>query len=233
MAVTRQDNGSIEIKITLPWSQVKAAYQHQVDTAFSQTSLAGFRKGKAPRRLVESQLDKSTLMSQALSELLPQAYSEIIQKESFKPVLYPKIQIDSGKEGDDWQFTAVTCESPAVTLPPNYQSQIKLLKVAGSDKKIGQVIDFLRQNSQVKIPDLLVEEEANHRLASLAENLTQLGLSLEKYLDTKKISAASLKAETAKSARSDLEIEFLLNHIQNLEHLPDRQKTLQFLQSLV
>src|SRR3990170_4436661 len=106
MAVTRQDNGSIEIKITLPWSQIKAAYQHQVDTTFSQTSLAGFRKGKAPRHLVEPRLDKSALMSQGLSELLPQAYSDIIQKEDLKPVLYPKIHLDSGQEGQDWQFTA-------------------------------------------------------------------------------------------------------------------------------
>ncbi len=111
---------------------------------------------------------------------------------------------------------ATTCEAPQVKLGP-----------------LTKDIEQLIKSSQVQIANLLVESEANHRLSGLAENLNQLGLSIDKYLTTKKITIDQLKAETAQAARHDLSLEFILQKVQVDHKLADRQKTLDFLANLV
>ena len=228
--INRLKNGTIEIKLTIPWSVIDASYNKQVEKAVAETEIPGFRKGKAPKETVIPKLDKPNLMSNALSEILPQMYSEEVTYHHLKPILYPQIKIDKGQTGTDWEFTALTCEAPEVVIP-DYKNEIP--KLPAGENKLQTVIGFLQKNSRVSVPDLLVEEESNHRLAGLAENLTQLGLDIPKYLQTKKMSTEDLKVQTARTARLDLEIELILNKIRENEKLPDRSKTLDFLQNLL
>lgn len=55
-----------------------------------------------------------------------------------------------------------------------------------------------------KVPDMLVEQEVNRRLTILTDNLSRLGLTVDKYLLAKKLTAAELKAKLATEARHDL-----------------------------
>ena len=193
-----------------------AAYESVVKEAVAGAELPGFRKGKAPRNLVEPKLDLNQTLSHTLSHLIPKEYAAAVKEHSLKPLLNPQIKIVSGKEGEDWIFSAITCEAPAVTLPK---------KLAPLDKLIPAC--------KILIPDLLVEEEANHRLNALVENLTQLGTSVTQYLSTKKFTPPELKAQLASQARADLTAEFIILEVQKIQKLADRSKTLEFLKSLV
>ncbi len=230
----RKDDGTLEIKITLLWPDIQKAVDRQTQLAIAETELSGFRKGKAPRELVEPKLDKSELLSKALGELLPPAYSQIIENHKIKPILYPHVHLDKGQTGEDFYFTAVTCEAPIVSLPPDYPEKIKKLPpAADSNQALVPIIDWLKKEAKISIPEILVEEEVNHRLASLAENLTPLGLTMAKYLETKKLTPEILKSQTAQNARTDLEIEFILGYIQSDRKFTNRSQTLKFLTGVV
>jgi len=231
-ALQRKDNGNIEIKITIPWSEINTAYETKLNQALAVAEMPGFRKGKAPREMVEPKLDRSELISQALGDLLPVAYSKLVETLKLKPILYPQIHIDKGKEGEDWEFSAITCEAPVVNLP-DYKHDLPNITVKPDQSKLSAAIEYLKDKTKISIPDLLVEEETNHRLSSLVENLSKIGMSMEKYLQTKKITAEDLKAQSARDARLDLEIEFALAQIQTNEKLTDRNKTIEFVQSLI
>lgn len=227
-SVNRLPNGTVEITFTIPWTSIQKGYEHEVEKAVAEAELPGFRKGKAPKAEVEAKLDKSKLYSHALEHLVPAEYSQAVDREQLKPVLYPNITVKEGQEGKNWMFIATTCEAPQVTLP-----DLKPLKLLKLSKELKNIIDWLTQNSKLEIPQLIIEAEADHRIAVLAENLSKLGLTVDKYLETKKISAENLRAETIKSAREDLNTEFVLQKIQVDQHLKDRQATLDFLPSLV
>ena len=215
-SLNRPLNGNLELTLSVPWGRVHAAYESVVKEAVAGAELPGFRKGKAPRNLVEPKLDRNQTLSHTLSHLIPKEYAAAVKEHSLKPLLNPQIKIVSGKEGEDWIFSAITCEAPAVTLPK---------KLAPLDKLIPAC--------KILIPDLLVEEEANHRLNALVENLTQLGTSVTQYLSTKKFTPPELKAQLASQARADLTAEFIILEVQKIQKLADRSKTLEFLKSLV
>lgn len=215
-SVNRLPNGSIEITFTISWTVIQKGYERELEKAVAETELPGFRKGKAPKAEVEPKLDKSKLYSHALEHLVPAEYSKTVEQEHLKPVLYPNITVKEGQEGKDWIFVASTCEAPEVVLPEALKGGI----------------DWLTKNSKVILPQLIIEAEADHRVAALAENLSKLGLTVDKYLLTKKITAEDLRAETVKSAREDLNTEFILQKVQVVKSLPDRKSTLDFLTTL-
>ncbi len=217
----RLPNGNIELTFTLPWVTVAAAREKLIVDAVATAEIAGFRKGRAPRKDVEAKLDPGQLLSKAISNALPDAYTKAVDAQKLKPVLYPKIQIQKGQEGQDWEIMALTCEAPEVTLPD-------LSKTAGK-------IDMkkLLQTAKVKLSDLITESEANHRLSHLADNLTSLGMDVNKYLDSKKMTLEDLKAKTVQEAKKDLRTEFILQKLQVELKTKNRQDTLDRLTNIV
>jgi len=215
-SLSRPLNGNLELTLTIPWDRVRKAYDSAVTEAVADAQLPGFRKGKAPKDLVEPKLDRNHTLSHALGHLLPEVYATAVKEHDLKPLLNPHIKIVSGKERETWTFTATTCEAPKVILPEKLKA-----------------LDKLVTETKVVIPDLLIEEEANHRLAALAENVTTLGMTIEQYLTTKKLTAEELKAKLAQEAKSDLISEFTLLEVQKTQKLSDRKATLEFLQKLV
>ena len=214
-SVNRLPNGNIELTLTIPWAKMQQGYEQVIVETIKNTEMKGFRKGFAPRKLVEERLDRNQTFSHALQHLLPPAYQAAVDKHGLKPVVYPHIRIAKGNEGEDWVLTAVLCEAPIVRLG-----------------KLTADLDQLLKNSEVLLADLIVEQEADHRLGQLAENLTQLGVSVDKYLTSKKLTSPQLRAKLASEARRDLSMEFILHRVQVEHKLPDRQKTLDFLQDL-
>jgi trigger factor len=232
-SVIRHDNGTISVKIVIPWVQINESYNKHVSQALKKTEVPGFRKGRAPKNVAGEKLDKSHLMSLALSELLPPVYSQLIKANNLKPILYPQIQIDKGVSGQDFEFTATTCEAPVVTLPDNFRDEISKLKPSDTGPKFDPIARYLHQNCRVNVPDLLINEEVNHRLSLLVENLTKLGLDIPRYLQTKKLSLQDLKDLTFKESRADLEMELILTEVKLKEKLPDKTKTVDYLLHLL
>ncbi len=229
--ITRLDNGNIEIPITLPWTDVQKEFEHQIDDAVAKANIEGFRPGRAPRELVAGKLDQNDLVTHAIQHLLPAVYAKAIKDAGIKPLVYPHLRLISGKQNEDWQFIAVTCEPPVVNLP----TDLKLTKLPSDmsrEDKLEKIITELKQFAP-KIPDVLVEEEANHRLTALAENVTKLGMSMDNYLSSKKVTLEDLKAKTATEAKFDLEVEFILQATQDLYQKKDRKETLDHLLSVV
>ena len=115
--IEKKPDGTIEIKISLKWTLVKKERDLVVEEMSKTIDLPGFRKGKAPKKLVEEKLDKAKINDEIIRKLLPVADSEIIKENNLRPIIDPQIHIDGElEEGKDWLFHAITCEMPEVDL---------------------------------------------------------------------------------------------------------------------
>ena len=83
------------------------AYHRLVNKA----SIPGFRKGKAPRAILEQHLGKGALLEDALDRLIPQLYKEAIESQEIKPIAEPQIEITQ---------TAPVVLKAIVPLKPDY-----------------------------------------------------------------------------------------------------------------
>lgn len=76
-------------------------------------NIPGFRRGKAPRHLVERAIGKEYLLEEALETLIPDVYNEVLEQEALDAVAQPRIQVTAT---DPVTFEATVPIRPSVTL---------------------------------------------------------------------------------------------------------------------
>jgi len=79
-------------------------------------SVPGFRKGKAPRNIVERYYGEQVLYEDAINFICPEAYNEAIEKNDIHPVDRPEIDIKQIGSGQNFIFTAKVTVKPEVIL---------------------------------------------------------------------------------------------------------------------
>jgi len=225
--LNRLPNGNIELTIAIPWKKVKDAYEKVLEKFVRQTEIKGFRKGKAPKKLVEEKIGKETLYEEILKELVPQVYLEAIQEHKLQPAINPQLKLVSAVWGKDWQIKATTCEIPKVKLG-DYKGEIRKslaaekIWVPGKDKKekkpttedkLEKIFKTLLKTCQFQVPEILIEDEVNRMLSRLIDQTSRLGLTIEEYLASQKKTAEELKREYRQQAQETLKLEFILSAI--------------------
>lgn len=235
--LAKQPDGAIQLTITIPVSEVKTAYEHALDEIVNKAEIAGFRKGKAPRKLVEEKTDKSKVYEQVLQDLVPQAYIEAVKEHSLKPIISPKVELLKAKEGEDWEIRATTCEEPTIDLG-DYKDKIKTAlastklwtpdkKDADKDKtaqetedeKTQKVIQALLDTVKVEIPQIIIEEEVNRSVASLINQTNSMGLTIDQYLASIGKTAESVREEYKQKTLANYKMQFALDKIAEEEKI--------------
>ena len=231
--ITRQEDGTIVLHITIPHSLIKKTTEDVIIQTAQEASIPGFRKGKAPKKLVADKIDKGKVKEETLGKLLPQAYAEAVKKHDIKPILNPRIHVDELSDDKDWQFTASTCEAPEVDLD-NYKEEIKKLTakskiiVPGKEERgeipVNELLNTLIQGTKIKVSKIIVEQEVERLLAQTLDEIKRLGLTLDQYLSSTKKTAEDLRKEYEKKALSDIKLEFALSKIAEEEKISVSEK---------
>ena len=227
-------DGTIELTITIPLATVAQNYNDVVEAYVTQAELPGFRKGKAPRNLVEEKIDKSKAYEDVIKKLLPTIYNEAVMEQKLHPIVSPKIEFKKAEEGKDWVIKIYTCEKPELTLG-DYKTAIHALNVSkqkkiwvpGKDPKpeddapqkptIDELLQVLLKTITVTLPALLLENEVNRLLSELIDQTKKLGLSVEQYLASTQRNAETIKKEYGTQAKNTLTLEFALEAIADKE----------------
>ena len=58
-----------ELEITIPWSEIKTTYQVVLDQVTKESEIPGFRKGKAPKKMVEEKIDKGKIYEEVIKRI--------------------------------------------------------------------------------------------------------------------------------------------------------------------
>lgn len=228
----RLEDGTIELTITIPWSIVKKARTEILDEHAKVAELPGFRKGKAPKEIVEKNIDKDHIREDILKKLLPQGYSEAIQENKINPILSPKIHVEKIEDDKDWEFTAFTAEAPEVELG-SYKDAIRKVtaktKIAVPGKEqapvsFEEISTAMLSTISIKIPKIIIDQEVERLLAQTLDEVKRLGLTLDQYLASTGRTIDALKAEYALKAENDVKLEFVLQKIAQTEGIKVEDK---------
>lgn len=233
--LARQDDGTIQLTITIPEDKIKKAREDVLTEYTDNVTLPGFRKGKAPKKMVEESLDKTKLKEEMLKRLLPNAYLEAVQEHKLQPIINPQIHVEKLDDGADWVFKATTCELPEVKLD-DYKKAISAItaksKIAIPGKepeapKFDDIMKALVDSAEVKIPQVLVDQEVERLLAQLLDEIKRLGLNLDQYIASTGKNPEQLRTEYAGKARNDIKLEFTLQKVAEDAQIQVEEKELE------
>lgn len=225
--LAKAEDGTLTLTITIPQATVAKAREEVVDLAVAEMELPGFRKGKAPRDMVEKKLNPMSVQEDVLRHVLPKAYSDAVLEHSLKPIISPKIQITKIADGNDVEFSATTCEMPVVKLG-DYKKAVKDITakskiiVPGKEKQEVNFDELMQQvlaKATVEIPSILIDSEVDRLLSQMLDEVKSLGLSLDQYLASTHKTVEQVRQEYAMRARHDIMVEFVLQQIANDENI--------------
>lgn len=231
-AIQRQEDQTITFTITIPWAEVKTAREAVVNDYSKQAQVPGFRKGKAPKKLVEDKIDEEKVKEEVLKKLLPQFYLQAINEHKVNPIIAPRIHVEKLEEGKDWQFMAVTCETPEIKLG-EYKDNVKKITakskiiIPGKEQPGVSFDDITKElllSTDIKVPSIIVDQEVERLLAQTLDEVKKLGLTLDQYLASTGRTAEDLRKEYEQKAQNDIKLEFILQKIAQEENITVEDK---------
>ena len=225
--IKRLDDGTIDIAVVLPWSLVKKTQEEIIEEHVKDASVPGFRKGKAPRKLIEESLDKGHIKEDVLRKLLLQAYANAVKEHKITPIISPKIHVQKLDDEKDWEFSAQTCEMPKIDLG-KYKDEVKKvtskskIEVPGKEKiavSFEEITKSLLDSIKLSIPSVILEQEVEKLLAQTLDEIKRLGLTLDQYLASTGKTIESLREGYRLKAVNDVKLEFILSEIAKAENI--------------
>lgn len=236
---------TVQLIVDVPKADVKQEEGEAFLRLQQKLTVEGFRPGKVPKDIAEKHIHKEDLYQELAQKMISRIYSEILSKENLKPIISPKVDLVKAKEGEDWQIKITLAEKPIIVLG-DYKKVIKDAKakisktniwVPGKDKDakkpeedknklLNEVLTALLKETKLEISDLVINEEINHRLAHLLDEIQKIGLTTENYLKSKNLTMDSLKAQFKKETEDTYKLEFILAEVADKENLKVEQADL-------
>ena len=112
-------------------------------------SIPGFRKGKAPRAVLEQHVGKESLLEEALEQLMPQLYQEAVKSQGLEPIAKPQIEIT---QTEPVVFQAIVPLKPTVELGDYHDIKVKPEPVEIGNDGIETAMEQIRQKQAVLSP---------------------------------------------------------------------------------
>lgn len=119
--IEQLENSMVKITLEISPEQFEQAMETAYKRSKNQISLPGFRKGKAPRKLVEKAYGREIFYEDAINAVLPELYDETVKEENLEVMSRPEVNVETIEEGKP---VVVTCE---VAIKP----EVKLGKYKG------------------------------------------------------------------------------------------------------
>ena len=131
--VEKLSSNQVKISFEIPAEEFDKAMQQAYLKERGKISIPGFRKGKAPRNVIEMHYGKGVFYEDALDELFPALYTAAIEENKLEPVDRPELDVQQMEAGKELQFSVTVFVKPDVTL-----GDYKAVKV---EKTVAEVTD--------------------------------------------------------------------------------------------
>ena len=151
MKVTRDNATPIEIKLTVELEPedenpfLERSYRRTV----SRLNIPGFRRGKAPRHIVESMVGRPALLQEALEFMVPETLNKVLADEEVSAFAEPSIEVT---DLEPVSFTATVPLEPTIDLGDYRSLRVESTPVDVADEEVDDLMGRLREEQAVWEP---------------------------------------------------------------------------------
>ena len=135
------ENSQAFLTIEMEPAEVEKSLEESYHRLVKKTSFPGFRKGKAPRPMLERYIGKESLFEDALNNLLPEAYEKAIKEQEIEAFAQPHIEVT---QTDPLMFKVTVPLVPEVKLGDYHRIRVKPEPVELTEDDVNAAIEQLR-----------------------------------------------------------------------------------------
>lgn len=157
--VEKTDKNIVSFEFSVSPEEFEKAVQKAYKKNVKKINMPGFRKGKAPRIIIEKTYGKEVFYEDAINFVLPDAYDKAVEENGISPVAQPEIDLKSEKIEPDKEiiFTAKVVVKPEFELGEYKGVKAEKAVYETTDENIDEEIEKLRERNSRLVP---VEDRA-------------------------------------------------------------------------
>lgn len=148
-SVKRLPKSMVEVTVSVPAAVFDAARETALEEISGTVELPGFRKGKAPAKLIEQKVGEGAILEEMAERVIAKTYAMIIVGEKIDALGRPEVRITKIAMGNPLEFTLTTAVMPEVMLPDYLPVAAKVNakreSPVASDDDLKQTIDRVRE----------------------------------------------------------------------------------------
>ena len=160
LQVEKLEKNMAKLTIEVSAEELEKAIEGAYQKNKNKISIPGFRKGKAPRKMIEQMYGKSVFYEDAANSLIPDAYDKALEECEEQIVSSPKIDVTQLEAGKPFIFTAEVALKPEVTLGKYKGVKVDKIDVKVSDEDIDAEINRERESNArtISVEDRAVKD---------------------------------------------------------------------------
>jgi trigger factor len=141
--VERKPASLVVLDITADEDEFAEAMTKAFRKVSRDVQVPGFRKGKAPRNVIERMYGRDVFLREAADEVMDKLYRQALEQESITPVGEPSVEIN---DLEPVNFVVTVPVFPAITLNDYSSVRVDPADAAVSDEDVEEVLDRLRKS---------------------------------------------------------------------------------------
>jgi len=159
----RLEDNKVRLDVEVDIDEVNQALEQAYKEVRKEVSLPGFRKGKAPRKVIEANYGKEVLHKDALDILIPANYQKALEEADVEPISEPEFEDFYIAEDEPATFTAVVEVKPEVELGDYTGYDVEREEVAVTEEDIMAILNRQQEEqSQLVSVDRDQVQEGDH-----------------------------------------------------------------------
>ena len=148
LQVEKLEKNMAKLTIEVPAEEFEKAIETAYQKNKGKINVQGFRKGKAPRKMIEKMYGASIFYEEAANSIIPTAYEKALGEcEDLEIVSQPEIDVTQIESGKNFIFTAEVALKPEVTLGDYKGIEVEKADITVTDEEVDAEINKERENS--------------------------------------------------------------------------------------
>jgi trigger factor len=142
-------NSQVTLSIEMEPAEIEKYMEKAYNRLVGKVSVPGFRKGKAPRDVLERHIGKDALFQEALEDLIPETYKEALEEQKIEPFAQPEFELI---QTEPLIFKAVVPLKPTIKLGDYTGIKVESKPIEIKKADVDVTIEQLRHQQAILSP---------------------------------------------------------------------------------
>lgn len=143
--VDKLSDTRVKLTVNVPFAELDQEIDQAYAAIAQQVSIPGFRKGKAPRQLIDARFGRGPILEQVVNDMLPSRYEQAVQSEDLKVIGQPDVDISKIEDKDFVEFTAEVDVRPEFEVPDFSEISVTVPAIKSGEEDVDKALEDLAE----------------------------------------------------------------------------------------
>lgn len=143
-SVEKLSDTRVKLTVEVPFEELTTEIDQAYAALAQQVQIPGFRKGKAPRQLIDARMGRGPILEQVVNDMLPSRYERAAQENELTVIGQPNVEVTKIEDNEVVEFTAEVDVRPEFDLPDFSGMSVEVPAVQVDEDAVNAELDTLR-----------------------------------------------------------------------------------------